>query len=371
MSVDTLARFILLPDLKLNDSYPLGNWGIGLAVEKTSTFEVCPHCATKTDAIYDHRKAKIKDAPIRGKAVFKTITKRRFRCKNRRCRKVFTEPVQGIAKGARTTHRFKRGVAWAASHYRSLKDVSKQYRCSARLVYSAFYQQLKLWAKARTHPLPEKIGLDEHSIRKPKYKAVEFATIVVDHGGKKVFDLIDGKSKAALSQGFAGVSGKSNVKVATIDCSETYRSFVRETFPKAMIVADRFHVERIFTRKVNKYRKKIKGADRKNPISRLLLRPLHKLEWFERASVINWLNHHPKLRAIWEVRQALSRFYRTKGYGRARRAFGQLLTRMAASPYQAVRALRKTLINWHDEIPIGLKEETRFERLVRTGFHFS
>jgi hypothetical protein len=84
MSGDTLARFILLPDLKLNEAYPLGNWGIGFKVEKVSTFEVCPKCATKSQTVYDHRVVKAKGDPIRGKAVLLTIIKRRFLCKNRR-----------------------------------------------------------------------------------------------------------------------------------------------------------------------------------------------------------------------------------------------------------------------------------------------
>ena len=347
---DTLERFILLPDLKLREAYPLGNWGIGFTVEKTSTFEVCPKCATPSTSIHDHRVVKAKDDPIRGKAVFLKVIKRRFRCRNRRCKKVFTEPIPGIGKGERTTRRLKKALAWACQKMASLKDVQKQYRCSARLVYTAFYEQLTLWAKSRAHALPERLGLDEHSVRKPKYKQVEFATIVVDHDHKKVFDLIDGKTKAALALGFAGATGKENVKAVTMDLSETFRSFVRETFPNAMIVADRFHVERLFTKKVNKYRKKITGDDRKNPIARLLLRPGYKLDFFERCAVVTWLNHHPKLREIWEVKEALSRFYRTKGYKRARKAFGRLLDRMGQSKVRAVTALRRTLMKWKDEI---------------------
>jgi transposase len=117
-----------------------------------------------------------------------------------------------------------------------------------------------------------------------------------------------------------------------------------------MIVADRFHVERLFTRKVNKYRKKITGDDRKNPIAKLLLRPGYKLTFFERCAVVKWLNHHPKLRELWEVKEALSRFYRTKGLKRAKKAFGQLLDRMGRSKVRAVTALRKTLIKWRAEI---------------------
>ena len=351
MSVDTLARFILLPDLKLNNSYALGNWGIGLEVEKVSPFEVCPKCATKTSSVYDHTTVRnVKEQPFWGKAVVLNVTKRRFRCQNRRCRKVFTEPVAGIAKGARTTKRFKQGLAWAAGHYATLKDVGRQFRCSARLVYTAFYEQLEHWAKARAHPLPKKIGLDEHSIRKPKYKATEFATIVVDHCGEKVLDLIDGKDLDSLRAGFAGTLGKEAVEVVTIDMSETYRAFVKETFPNAMLVADRFHVMRLFNRKVNKYRRKITGDDRKHPINKLLLRRTENVSFFERCQIVKWLNHHPKLRELWETKEAVARFYRTKGEAKAKRAFTRLLDRMGRSQVRAVQALRRTLIKWRAEI---------------------
>lgn len=347
---DTLERFILLPDLELREARPLGNWGIGFTVAKTSAFEVCPTCATPSQSVHDHRVAKAKDDPIRDKGVELTIIKRRFRCSNQRCKKVFTEPVPGVGKGQRTTKRFKKALAWACQHMRSLKEVGKRYRCSARLVYSAFYEQLELWARSRAHALPTKIGLDEHSIRKPKYKQTEFATIVVDHKKKKVFDLLDGKSKAALALGFSNMLGKERVEVVTMDLSDTFRAFSKETFPNAMIVADRFHVERLFIRKVNKQRRKITGDDRNNPINKLLLRPGYKLDFFERASIIKWLNHHPKLRELWEVKEALSRFYRTKGLSRAKRAFAELLDRMGRSKVRAVIALRKTLMKWRVEI---------------------
>lgn len=130
--------------------------------------------------------------------------------------------------------------------------------------------------------------------------------------------MIDGRTLDALRVGFANTLGKEQVEAVTVDMSETYRSFVKETFPNARVVVDRFHVERLFVKKVNKYRKKITGDDRKNPINKLLLRPGHTLTFFERCAVMKWLNHHPKLRELYEVKEAVNRFYRTKGEQRAK-----------------------------------------------------
>lgn len=323
----------------------LGNWhrrGKGVAIRGLSKLPA--------SSVYDKRKVRIKDEPIRGKAVRLTVLKRRFTCANKQCRRIFTEPVAGISKGGRTTRRLKRAIAWACKTFSSLKEVSKQYRASARLVYSAFYSQLDDWAKARAHDLPKKIGLDEHSIRKPKYRATEFATIVVDHKKEKVFDLIDGNSREKVCEALRKMNGRENVQWVSMDLSNTYRSVTFELFPNAKIVADRFHVERLFTRRVNKLRKKITGDDRKNPINKLLLRPGYKLNFFERAAVTSWLNFHPELREMWELKEAVSRFYRTKGFNKARHAFVHILDRMGRSKSKLVLALRKTILSWKNEI---------------------
>lgn len=101
-----LTSFALLPELRLRKFIPLKPWGIGLAVEKTSDFEVCPKCSKKAHAVYDRRHVRIRDEPIRGKAVILFITKRRFSCKA--CGAVFTEPVPGISKYGRFTKRFEK-----------------------------------------------------------------------------------------------------------------------------------------------------------------------------------------------------------------------------------------------------------------------
>ncbi|MCB0394463.1 MAG: transposase, partial [Bdellovibrionales bacterium] len=96
-----LSRFILLPELKLLNTRKLLQGKTEYLVEKVSELEVCPKCASTSKSIYDRRWVKIHDAPIRGIDVRLIIRKRRFYCKN--CKKPFTEPVQGIRKGKRTT----------------------------------------------------------------------------------------------------------------------------------------------------------------------------------------------------------------------------------------------------------------------------
>lgn len=143
------------------------------------------------------------------------IHKRRFRCKP--CRKVFLEPVPGIAKYAKFTKRFEKGLSWASTKFSSLSDVQKNYRCSAGKCFKAAYGAMKTRLKANQYPCPKQMGIDEHSLKKPKYEATHYSTILVDHVNEKVYDLIDGRAKADLDQAFGKMYGKENVELFTLN----------------------------------------------------------------------------------------------------------------------------------------------------------
>jgi transposase len=64
--------------------------------------------------------------------------------------------------------------------------------------------------------------------------------------------------------------------------SDSYRSFVKEFFPNAEMIADKFHVLRLLTPAINKRRVQITGDKRKLPLRWLLLNrnlkvQLHKI----------------------------------------------------------------------------------------------
>ena len=61
----------------------------------------CPKCGSNSIKIHDYRIQKIKDSPIRGKAVTIFYKKRRYLCKN--CNKKFYEPNNIVAKYHRFT----------------------------------------------------------------------------------------------------------------------------------------------------------------------------------------------------------------------------------------------------------------------------
>lgn len=77
------------------------------------------------------------------------------------------------------------------------------------------------------------------------YRKQGYATTLCDLRKHKVFDVILGRASKDVASYFEQLLGKEQVKVVCMDLSNPYRSLVRQYFPKALIVADKFHVVRL------------------------------------------------------------------------------------------------------------------------------
>jgi transposase len=88
---------------------------------------------------------------------------------------------------------------------------------------------------------PRVLGIDEHFFTRKR----GYATTLVDLKNHKVFDVVPGRSEKSLWRYLQRLKGKDQVQVIVMDLSETYRSIARKYFPKAKIVSDRFHVNRL------------------------------------------------------------------------------------------------------------------------------
>jgi len=349
MPASKLTQSLLLPELKFIKVTHRADSTTIMWVEKVSDAEVCPRCATLSQAVYDRRWVTVKDAPIRGGQTLMRILKRRFVCKP--CGKPFTEPVQGVSVRARCTERYKLALMRACQDYTNLAQVKRVYRCSSGFLYKTFYRMLELERRKRQHPWPKVLGIDEHSFkRNKKLGCTEFATVVVDYKARRIREVVQGKSGAALRMSLGHIQGRENVRHVVMDMCDPFKNFVREFFPQAQIVADKFHVLRLLNPALNAERKRITGDKRSLPVRRMLLRNGYKLDPIQRFRLHRWLEEHPTLREVYTYKEALHRLYRIKGAHKAATALTRLTDAMARSEVPAVRTLRRTLMKWRVEI---------------------
>jgi transposase len=324
-----LTKTLLLPELKLIAISKISDMTQLWSMQKLNLGAVCPKCATFSRSIHDSRRVKIHDQSFNQKDIYLEIKKHRYLCKP--CKRPFTEPIPGILPRKKTTQRLRKEIQWACSHFADLKKVEKTYSVSAGLVYQSFYEQLDLeLRKSQNSGFGSSVGIDEHSFgRKSGLRRREFVTMVVDHNSKKVREVVLGKTHDALYKNLENIPGRENVRTVTLDMSDSYKSFAKNFFPNADLVADRFHVERLIQPLMLSNRIEITGDQRTNPVRLLMNRKRKNLEPWERTKLDLWLKVNPKMQELYLIKEQIGRFYEIRGLHRAEKAFNKILVRLS------------------------------------------
>lgn len=345
-----LSRHLILPDLKLEFVRKATSKTYHFHCIKTTEWEICRRCPTKSSSVHDHRLVKIRDVKLFNKHIILYINKRRFRCP--KCKAVFTEAVDGIKFGFRTTEKYRQDILYKFTRFKTVKEIGIDTRSSSTLVTTIVTQRLELeLRKSRNTPWGKTVLIDEHGFKKNSKKfRKEMVTALVDNNRKCVRELAPSKNAVDLESTIQHIPGKENVSHVVIDMDDGFKNFALDYFINANIIVDKFHVLRLIQPAIRKYRKKATGDDRKNPIRHLLLKNRKKLLPYQKRAVSRFCKENTKVGEVYRFKERLSNFYNIKGYNQARRIFIKITDDMAKSKIKEIQKLRKTLLKWKNEI---------------------
>ena len=94
--------------------------------------------------------------------------------------------------------------------------------------------------------------------------------MIVDHKNKRLMEVVEGKEGAVLKAALEHIPGRENVRWVALDLSDGYRSFARDFFPNAQLVADKFHVLRLVQPAIYRYIKQMELGRDALPLYKLL-----------------------------------------------------------------------------------------------------
>lgn len=350
-----LTDFLLLPKLKLErlEHIPDSRTVNFFCLTKGSNIAYCPHCGLETTTVHDRRKVKIKDAPHGAKRKYLIITKRRFRCQGMGCKRVFTENIDGIRHRAKLTERMQRAILYFSNQFANLKGTRKHLRVGTSTLYRRHYSELELkWRERKNDPWPTTIGIDEHSFIKNKERGHrEFVTMVVDYNNRRLKEVLPTRISAELQHQLAYIPGREGVKNVCMDLSATYKSFAKNFFPNAKIIADKFHVTRLLSPAITKHLYALKKETKDHRLRRkLILKSAIKLDYKTREMIEEWLKSHDTLRELYYAKETIMKIYRCENAGHAKRILIKLTDALALSKIPELKTLRRTLMDWMDEI---------------------
>ena len=313
----------------------------------------CPHCGGEELRTKDSFWREIKSYRVAVNPVRLRIRCHKFRCE--RCGRYFNTRLPGVRPWNRATELLKKNVFLEYNKGVSNKDIAVLQGISVATA-ERFYHQMILHedSQLQNRLCPRFLGIDEHRFT----RRVGFATTFCDLGKNKIFDIALGKSAASLHAFLCSLEGRDRVRVVCIDMNSAYRNIVRQYFPKAMIVSDRFHVIRLINQHVTSLCKMLDEeyfSGRNLRQLRLMLMRRDSLSELQEQRLAESFSRTPALRSVYEFCQELCELLRIRRQNKeqCRELVSRLLAcidELCRSPFKSMSSLGRTLDSWKEEI---------------------
>jgi transposase len=280
------------------------------------------------------------------------------------------QPLPGVLPGRHSTEPWREDVYERHGDGICASVLADREEVAPGTVGRIYAQFTERKAKERLSlDCPRVLGIDEHTL----HKGQRFATTFCDLHRRRVFDISPGRSEAELSSYLRSLRGRDRVRVVCIDLSNSYRSMIRRWFPRAMIVADRFHAIRVVGLHLMRLARQLVPSLGWNRAWLALLRSrADRLEPEQHKRLQQLLAAQPALRPIYEMKEHLCRLLRLKTQTPAacRNHIHELLhliNTLRESGLEAALTLAKTLSEWTEEI-VRMWRFTRNNGITE-GFH--
>lgn len=262
--------------------------------------------------------------------------------------------MPGVQPYQRSTEPFKDEVSM--KHHDGVSVIKVSQRLGLGEATVGRYYRNYIAREFREHKnasVPKVLGIDEKKFS----KKLGYQTTLVNLQKHTVYDITLGRTESNLGRYLQKLPDRNNCKVIVMDLSETYRSIARKYFPKAMIVADRFHVVRLVNHHFLKVWSELDKVGRKNRGLMYLMR-MHewsKMKEKSRKNLNKYLQENPALKAIYDFKQKLMKLILTRVFGRraAREQIPKFLDAIRAlkmSNFGNLETLGNTLDEWKEEI---------------------
>jgi transposase len=328
----------------------------------------CPHCSSgilRSKGRYI-RRIRHEDWGLRRCVIL--LNGRKSLCLS--CGRSFRQQFPGILRCQRASEAFQQAIYHQHLDGINRSRLGKRKGIGAATVERYFQHGLRRQF-TELHPprCPRILGIDEHFFTRRK----GFATTLCDLKNHKIYDVVLGRSELSLEAYFHRLEGKDQVRVVCMDLATHYRSLVHKYFPKAQIVADRFHVIRLINHHLLACWREIDPIASKNRgLLSLMRRHRHNLKPEQQIKLTAYLAEHPVLREVYRFKQKLC--YLLKKKHKTRKQCERLVPRFLRAIDELKNVglaplvqLGQTLENWANQI-VAMWRFTKNNGITE-GFH--
>ena len=179
------------------------------------------------------------------------LKKHRFLC--RECGVTFVAQSPEIEQGCFIAKRVKQSIAVELADTTSVKDLSKRHFVSPTTT-DRVLKQLNQSVKNNFKSLPQHLSFDEFKSVKNVEGKMSF--IYSNADTHEPIDILPTRLLTALRKHFLRYPYKTRMTVKTIvvDMNAAYFTLVKDLFPNAKVIIDRFHIIQLLSRSLNQTR---------------------------------------------------------------------------------------------------------------------
>jgi transposase len=313
---------------------------------------ICPNCGGKRHRKKDTFLREIRHFCIGLKNTAIKIKTHKFHCRD--CGKYFNSRLPGILPYQQSSELFKDEVAVRHHMGYAKSRLGDFVKLSSSTVERYYQRYLHLRDRETLNAhCPKILGIDEKYFTRKQ----GFMTTFADLKRHKVYDLALGRSEKSLSGFVKKIPHKENCKVVLMDLCDPFRSLVRKHFPKALIVADRFHVVKLANHHFVKTWALLDEEGRKD---RGLTSLMRRHEWnlkddAQRERLRSYLRSRPGLEAVYDFKQKLTALLLAKVSTKKQawplvHEFTKAIEALQESGFKPLITLGNTLESWQEEI---------------------
>jgi len=310
-----------LPDVQILGSRSEGAERLIVEIRSALTGTPCRRCGHHTEQFHGYdRTIQLQHLPAFGQEVKIEIRPKRYRCLHCEGAPTSTQRCAWYEVNHPCTRAYEKWVMRLLAHS-TVADVSRVTGVGIKTIESIFQRYVDSEVDWERLSDLETLGIDEIALRKghKAYKAVVFARDSA--GANHALAVLADRDQSTVEAFLKTIPDrlKATVERVCIDLWAGYKTAVHRALPEAAVVADRFHVARLYRDAVDEVRKReLRRLKAELPEEEAapckdamwpLRRPWPSLRPDQQLQVAQVLNLSPTLKDAYGLREVLSAIF--------------------------------------------------------------
>lgn len=362
MQTQYINEMLNIPEVTIRQIISMNDDEVHIEVTPVAQKQCCPICRTDefvTRKGSNHLRT-VRHLPVFEKKTYLLAPAIRMKCKQ--CEAGFVWAYRFVGPKKRYSNLYQeRAVEQAlgstAAHSARMQQapastVQRMHHEAIALVSGRLSEQAWKQAKVSSGLV---LGVDDFAIK----KGHNYNTGIHDLKGETVLDILSGRKPENLRM-YAQQHPdflQLKPKAVVMDLAQAYHTWIRECFPKAIRIADRFHVHGYVIEALQKVRKGVQGT--LSPRAKALLKAHHRLlnpqveslSAESKKMLDELLAYSSLLRSVWEWKEAFTAWYDdSPSVEVATQGFNRWCEQGEQIDHEAVKNGLKTMRNWQEEI---------------------